>query len=137
MLEQQEHNLCMRLKVFYQRVGCPLASGLRNMTSKSSSASSRWIAEVVVVIAHQFFSVDGDGGKAVDVETLVFGNKIVKEQMVQTASKRIVKSSEKQKPRACVLSSARYTEIESVIRATAYELLDKTSTSQVSEISPL
>lgn len=95
------------------------------------------VAEVVVVIAHQFFAVDGDGGKAVDVETLVFGNKIVKEQMVQTASKRIVKSSEKQKPRACVLSSARYAEIESVIRATAYELLDKTSTSQVSEISPL
>ena len=64
------------------------------------------VAEVVVVIAHQFFAVDGDGGKAVDVETLVFGNKIVKEQMVQAASKRIVKSSEKQKLRACVLSSA-------------------------------
>ena len=45
------------------------------------------VAEVVVVIAHQFFAVDGDGGKAVDVETLVFGNKIVKEQMIQMISK--------------------------------------------------
>ena len=59
------------------------------------------VAEVVVVIAHQFFAVDGDGGKAVDVETLVFGNKIVKEQMVQTTSKKIVRSSEKTE-NACV-----------------------------------
>ncbi|EIG24995.1 hypothetical protein HMPREF1051_1588 [Neisseria sicca VK64] len=29
-------------------------------------------------------------------------NEIVKEQMVQTTSKKIVRSSEKQKPRACI-----------------------------------
>ena len=51
----------------------------------------------VVVVAHQFLAVDGDGGEAVDVETFVFGNEIVKEQMVQTTSKKIVRSSEKQK----------------------------------------
>ena len=32
--------------------------------------------------------------------TACFGNEIVKEQMVQTTSKKIVRSSEKQKPRA-------------------------------------
>ena len=48
----------------------------------------------VVVVAHQFLAVEGDGGEAVDVETFVFGNEIVKEQMVQTTSKKIVGSSE-------------------------------------------
>lgn len=56
----------------------------------------------VVVVAHQFLAVEGDGGEAVDVETLVFGNEIVKEQMVQTTSKKIVRSSEKQELCACV-----------------------------------
>ncbi len=56
----------------------------------------------VVVVAHQFLAVEGDGGEAVDIETLVFGNEIVKEQMVQTTSKKIVRSSEKQELCACV-----------------------------------
>ena len=54
-------------------------------------------AVAVVVVAHQFLAVEGDGSEAVDVETFVFGNEIVKEQMVQTTSKKIVRSSEKQK----------------------------------------
>ena len=62
-----------------------------------ASVNGGQIAVVVVVVAHQFFAVEGDGGEAVDVETFVFGNEIVKEQMVQTTSKRIVKSSEKRK----------------------------------------
>ena len=76
------------------------------------------VAEVVVVIAHQFFAVDGDGGKAVDVETLVFGNKIVKEQTFQTTSKKVLRSSEKQKPRAFVPHTP-YVRTEGFVRATA------------------
>ena len=76
------------------------------------------VAEVVVVIAHQFFAVDGDGGKAVDVETLVFGNKIVKEQTFQTTSKNVLRSSEKQKPRAFVPHTP-YVRTEGFVRATA------------------
>ena len=34
-------------------------------------------AVAVVVVAHQFLTVEGDGGEAVDVETLVFGNEDV------------------------------------------------------------
>ena len=34
-------------------------------------------AVAVVVVAHQFLAVEGDGGEAVDVETLVFGNEDV------------------------------------------------------------
>ena len=45
-------------------------------------------------------AVEGNGSKAVDVETFVFGNEIVKEQMVQTTSKKVLRSSEKQKLRA-------------------------------------
>ena len=67
-----------------------------------ASVNGGQIAVAVVVVAHQFLAVEGDGGEAVDVETLVFGNEIVKEQMVQTTSKKIVRSSEKQKPRAYV-----------------------------------
>ena len=76
------------------------------------------VAEVVVVIAHQFFAVDGDGGKAVDVETLVFGNKIVKEQTFQTTSKNVLRSSKKQKPRAFVPHTP-YVRTEDFVRATA------------------
>ena len=72
----------------------------------------------VVVVARQLLAVEGDGGEAVDVETLVFGNEIVKEQMVQTTSKKIVKSSEKQELCACVLHT-HYVEIRGFIRATA------------------
>ena len=50
-------------------------------------------------------------------------NKIVKEQMVQTTSKKIVRSSEKQKPHACV-PHAHYVRIGGLMRATAsYGLL--------------
>ena len=45
-------------------------------------------------------------------------NKIVKEQMVQTTSKKIVRSSEKQKPRACVPHTP-YTRTEGFVQATA------------------
>ena len=34
-------------------------------------------AVAVVVVAHQFLAVEGDGGEAVDVETFVFGNEDV------------------------------------------------------------
>ena len=34
---------------------------------------------------------------------MLTANEIVKEQMVQTTSKKIVRPSEKRKPRACVL----------------------------------
>ena len=66
-----------------------------------ASVNGGQIAVAVVVVAHQFLAVEGDGGEAVDVETLVFGNEIVKEQMVQTTSKKIVRSSEKTE-NACV-----------------------------------
>ena len=72
----------------------------------------------VVVVAHQLLAVEGDGGEAVDVETLVFGNEIVKEQMVQTTSKKIVRSSEKQELCACV-PHTHYVEIRGFMRATA------------------
>ena len=65
-----------------------------------SSVNGSQIAVAVVVVAHKFLAVEGDGGEAVDVETLVFGNEIVKEQMVQTTSKKVLRSSEKQKLRA-------------------------------------
>ena len=72
----------------------------------------------VVVVAHQFRAVEGDGGEAVDVETLAFGNEIVKEQMVQTTSKKIVRSSEKQKLCTCVPHTP-YVRTEGFVRATA------------------
>jgi len=66
-----------------------------------ASVNGGQIAVAVVVVAYQFLAVEGDGGETVDVETFVFGNEIVKEQMVQTTSKKIVKSSEKTE-NACV-----------------------------------
>ena len=65
-----------------------------------ASVNGGQIAVAVIVVAHQFLAVEGDGGEAVDIETLVFGNEIVKEQMVQTTSKKVLRSSEKQKLRA-------------------------------------
>ena len=52
---------------------------------------------------------------------MLTANEIVKEQMVQTTSKKIVRSSEKQKPRACVpyVPYTPYVRIESFVRATA------------------
>ena len=83
-----------------------------------ASVNGGQIAVAVVVVAHQFLAVEGDGSKAVDVETFVFGNEIVKEQMVQTTSKKIVRSSEKQKPRACV-PHTHYVRTEGFMWATA------------------
>ena len=42
-----------------------------------ASVNGGQIAVAVVVVAHQFLAVEGDGGKAVNVETFVFGNKYV------------------------------------------------------------
>ena len=42
-----------------------------------ASVNSGQIAVAVVVVAYQFLTVEGDGGEAVDVETLVFGNEDV------------------------------------------------------------
>ena len=42
-----------------------------------ASVNGGQIAVTVVVIAHQFFAVEGDGGEAVNVETFVFGNEDV------------------------------------------------------------
>ena len=51
-------------------------------------------------------------------------NEIVKEQMVQTTSKKILRSSEKQKPRACVPRTP-YVRTEGFVRATAcYVMLE-------------
>ena len=69
-----------------------------------ASVNGGQIAVAVIVVAYQFLTVEGNGGEAVDVETFVFGNEIVKEQMVQTTSKKIVRSSEKQKPHVYVRS---------------------------------
>ena len=84
-----------------------------------ASVNGSQIAVAVVVVAHQFLTVEGDGGEAVrrhrgrqfgkgrlkfgfQTTSMLTANEIVKEQMVQTTSKKIVRSSEKQKPRACV-----------------------------------
>ena len=42
-----------------------------------ASVNGGQIAVAVVVVAHQFLAVEGDGGEAVDVETFVFGNEDV------------------------------------------------------------
>ena len=42
-----------------------------------ASVNGGQIAVAVVVVAHQSLAVEGDGGEAVDVETLVFGNEDV------------------------------------------------------------
>ena len=68
-------------------------------------------AVAVVVVAHQFLAVEGDGGEAVrrhrgrrfdrgrlkvgfQTTSMLTVNEIVKEQMIQTTSKKIVKPSE-------------------------------------------
>mgnify|MGYP006906148252 CR=1 FL=1 len=53
---------------------------------------------------------------------MLTANEIVKEQMVQTTSKKIVRSSEKQKPRACVPHTP-YVRTEGFVRG--YGLLYK------------
>ena len=49
---------------------------------------------------------------------MLTANEIVKEQMVQTTSKKIVRSSEKQKPRVYVPHTL-YVRTEGFVRATA------------------
>ena len=87
-------------------------------TAQFFAVNGGQIAVAVVVVAHQFLAVEGDGSEAVDVETFVFGNEIVKEQMVQTTSKKIVRLSEKQELCACV-PHTHYVEIRGFMRATA------------------
>ena len=76
-----------------------------------TSVNGGQIAVAVVVVAHQLLAVEGDGSKAVPrLRGMRFGrgrlkvgfqttsmltvNEIVKEQMIQTTSKKIVKPSE-------------------------------------------
>ena len=101
-----------------------------------ASVNGGQIAVAVVVVAHQFLAVEGDGGEAVcrrrvrrfgrgrlkvsfQTTSMLTANEIVKEQMVQTASRKIVRSSEKQKSRACVPHTL-YVRTEGFVRATAY-----------------
>ena len=84
-----------------------------------ASVNGGQIAVAVVVVAHQFLAVEGDGGEAVrrrrvrrfgrgrlkvgfQTTSMLTANEIVKEQMVQTTSKKVLRSSEKQKSRAFV-----------------------------------
>ena len=100
-----------------------------------ASVNGGQIAVAVVVVTHQFLTVEGDGGEAVrrrrerrfsrgrlkvgfQTTSMLTANEIVKEQMVQTTSKKIVRSSEKQKPRACIPHTP-YVRTESFVRATA------------------
>ena len=84
-----------------------------------ASINGGQIAIAVVVVAHQFLAVEGDGGEAVrrrrerrfsrgrlkvgfQTTSMLTANEIVKEQMLQTTSKKVLRSSEKQKPRAYI-----------------------------------
>ena len=86
-----------------------------------ASVNGGQIAVAVVVVAHQFLAVEGDVGEAVhrrrerrfsrgrlkvgfQTTSMLTVNEIVKEQMVQTTSKKVLRSSEKQKPRVYVRS---------------------------------
>ena len=83
-----------------------------------ASVNGGQIAVAVVVVAHQFLAVEGDGSEAVrrrqgrqfgrgrlkvgfQTTSMLTANEIVKKQMVQTTSKKIVRSSEKTE-NACV-----------------------------------
>ena len=77
-----------------------------------ASVNGGQIAVAVVVVAHQFLAVEGDGSEAVrrrqgrqfgrgrlkvsfQMTSMLTANEIVKEQMVQTTSKKIVRPPEK------------------------------------------
>ncbi|WP_250601012.1 hypothetical protein [Neisseria subflava] len=60
-------------------------------------------------------------GTVFQMTSMLTVNKIVKEQMVQTTSKKVLRSSEKQKPRACVPHTP-YVGTEGFVRATACHL---------------
>ena len=100
-----------------------------------ASVNGGQIAVAVVIVAHQFLAVEGDGGEAVrrrrgrrfgkgrlkvgfQTTSMLTANEIVKEQMVQTTSKEVLRSSEKQKPRACVPHTP-YVGTEGFVRAAA------------------
>ena len=103
------------------------------------SVNSSQIAVAVVVVAHQFLAVEGDGGEAVrrrrerrfsrgrlkvgfQTTSMLTANEIVKEQMVQTTLKKVLRSSEKQKLCACVPHTP-YARTEGFVRATACLLI--------------
>ena len=88
-----------------------------------ASVNGGQIAVAVVVVTHQFLAVEGDGSEAVrrrrerrfsrgrlkvgfQTTSMLTANEIVKEQIVQTTSKKIVRPSEKQKPRAFVTNAS-------------------------------
>ena len=100
-----------------------------------ASVNGGQIAVAVVVVAHQFLAVEGDGSEAVrrrqgrqfgrgrlkvsfQMTSMLTANEIVKEQMVQTTSKKIVRPPEKEKPRTCVPHTS-YVGTEGFMRATA------------------
>ena len=100
-----------------------------------ASVNGGQIAVAVVVVAHQLLAVEGDGGEAVrrlrvrrfgrgrlkvgfQTTSMLTVNEIVKEPIFQTTSKKIVRSSEKQKMRECVLHIP-YVKTEGFVRATA------------------
>ena len=77
-----------------------------------ASVNGGQITVAVVVVAHQFLAVEGDGSEAVrrrqgrqfgrgrlkvsfQMTSMLTANEIVKEQMVQTTSKKIVRPPEK------------------------------------------
>ena len=100
-----------------------------------ASVNGGQITAAVIVVAHQFLAVEGDGSEAVrrrrerrfsrgrlkvglQTASMLTVNEIVKEPIFQTTSKKIVRLSEKRKPRACVLHIS-YSRTEGFVRATA------------------
>ena len=100
-----------------------------------ASVNGGQIAVAVVVVAHHLLAVEGDGGEAVrrlrvrrfgrgrlkvgfQTTSMLTVNESVKEPIFQTTSKKIVRSSEKQKMRECVLHIP-YVKTEGFVRATA------------------
>ena len=79
------------------------------------------VAQRVVSVAYGGALAVVDGGFADEAVEFVVGEfdaAVVKEQMVQTTSKKIVRSPEKQKPRACVPHTP-YVKTKGFVRATA------------------
>lgn len=108
-------------------------------------------AVAVVVVADQFLAVEGDGSEAMrrhrgrrfgrgrlkvgfQTTSMLTANEIVKEQIVQTTSKKVLRSSERQKLRACKPPTP-YVGIGSFVQATACLLSRKVNYSTVSAAS--
>ena len=66
---------------------------------------------------------------------MLTANEIVKEQMFQTTSKKIVRSSEKQKPHTCVPHTP-YVGTEGFVRATTYSTSELGVSLAYSSITP-